>query len=98
MIARYVLACVLALTAGVIPAAARRIPYDGSELFRFALHKKELKPLNDASQALESPQTSLIVVLGDTKELSSFISSPDLRRFLFRGGTAHCHPRIKPGW
>ena len=80
----------IALTAVLLlaaPAAGQgKLPYSGSEVFRFALHLKDLKPLSQPLDALRNPSTSMIVVIGRTDRLRLLIPSMDLREYLVEGG------------
>jgi hypothetical protein len=76
---------------GVVPrtvhAQMGRLPYGGSELFRFALHQKGIEPLTEPRAALRSPDSTIIVVLGDTASLSQFFRGEQLRDYLLNGGS-----------
>jgi hypothetical protein len=67
------------------PAAAQ-IPFDGSEVFRFALHMKGLKPLTQPGLALGKPNGTMIVIVGDTSQLATTIPSLQLREYVLQGG------------
>lgn len=86
---RLAAALVLLTLAG--PAAAQapgRLPYGGSEVFRFALYTKELQPVtaNDRWAAFNDPMSSILIVLGDTARLSQYITPVQLRNFVTQGG------------
>jgi hypothetical protein len=65
----------------------RVLRYEGSEVFRFALHQKQLEPAKQAWDVLNSPRSSMIVIVGDTAAASRLIDSAQLRDFIHRGGS-----------
>lgn len=82
---RWLLATLGALFFVAAPAAAQ-IPFDGSEVFRFALHKKGLKPLSQSAEAIRVPEKTMIVIVGDTSSLANKITSLQLRNYVHQGG------------
>ncbi|MSR54796.1 MAG: hypothetical protein EXS09_16135 [Gemmataceae bacterium] len=80
-------ASLLALTSSsAVGQQQGRIPYGGSEVFRFGLYENKIKELTDPRDALNFPRESIIIVLGDSSQLSSFIDPVDLRDFVDNGG------------
>jgi hypothetical protein len=76
------------LTAG--PAAGQnpgRLPYGGSEVFRFALYKHGLKPLSDPAEAFDRPPESVIVIVGDPSRVDRLLPGIDLITYLNKGGS-----------
>ncbi len=77
-----------------IPAASYgqgrgRVPAVGSEAFRFALFKHEIKPLSTVPDAFVDPRQTIIVVLGDVRppgRFGSVIDGQQLRQFMASGG------------
>src|SRR5262245_11609961 len=65
------------------------MPANGSELFRFALHLKGIEPLDSPGLAINDPQSSIIIILGNTNDLGDlFTGAPgtELRQFVLTGG------------
>jgi hypothetical protein len=78
---------VLVTAAGAAQAQAPgRLRFDGSELFRFALHLHQVEPLTHANQALNRPETTMIVVMGDLGRVSGLLDGPTVRSYVRRGG------------
>jgi hypothetical protein len=70
--------------------SAGTIPVSGSELFRFALHEKKLQPHPKVQDALSRPESSIIVVLGNTDGLNLLFARQGagaaFQEFVQRGG------------
>ena len=82
---------VMVLSGTVVAQEAARgtIPVSGSELFRYALHQKHLTPLTKPVEALQDPQGTIIVILGDTNNLGNHFrqgAGRAFREFVARGG------------
>jgi hypothetical protein len=83
------LCSLLLLSLCSVPSLAQqagKVPYGGSEYFRFGLHLKNIQPYANQGAALESPQTSIIIIVGDTSRLQFQITSFALSNFLQMGG------------
>jgi hypothetical protein len=77
----------LLVLAGAAPGqVSKTVPFHGSEFFRFALHGKELKPLSGPREALDDPPGTVIVIVGNTTNLSRHFNGAALRDFVFGGG------------
>jgi hypothetical protein len=86
---RAALAAVALLTIGLAQAEGQgmdKLPYGGSEAFRFALHLNKLKPVSQPLDALQSPSDSIIVISGDTSSFPVPINGARLKQFLDFGG------------
>ena len=88
------LACILIAVAAACPACGQqKIPYKGTELLRFALHRKGFRPITEQQWFGEIQPTGdlLIVVVGDTSNLvSKYFPKNPLRKFLgLRESVAH---------
>jgi hypothetical protein len=72
----------------LLAQTAGKLRYEGTEVFRFLLHEKKLQPVaqSQTSDVLSFPQSSLIIVLGDTSSLWRVVSSSQLDNFLRQGG------------
>lgn len=68
------------------PVHAQRLPYSGSEVFRFGLHKKDLQPAATPDEVLTIPTQSIIIIVGDTFGLPAQLNGPSLRNFIQSGG------------
>ncbi|MBO0699944.1 MAG: hypothetical protein J2P46_16220, partial [Zavarzinella sp.] len=81
-------AAVSALVLAVPAPGQALLPHRGSEVFRFALHTSELKPVpaTAVDEMLNNPPDSLIIVLGDTSNLHTLVASDRLKRFVLAGG------------
>jgi len=85
-------AALVGLLALAVPAAVRgqgTIPAGGSEVFRFALHQHEIKPVSDVADALNDPPHTVIVIFGDVREPGHFASTVEgwqLLAFVRAGG------------
>ena len=64
-----VLALLLLPAAAALAQNTGKLPFGGSEAFRFALYKKDLKALSQPQDALGNPNDSVIVIFGDTSNL-----------------------------
>lgn len=73
------------LLCGLAPAQ-QKIPYDGTEVFRFALHKHGLKPESNTQAIPQSIRESVIVLFGDTSNLPNGMTGTVLRSFISHGG------------
>lgn len=69
------------------PVHAQRLPYSGSEVFRFGLHKKDLQPLATPAEAIADPANTIIIILGDTSNLPAQLNSVPMQRFIQAGGS-----------
>src|SRR5687767_10221825 len=74
------------LTVATPARGQEMLKYHGSEVFRFALHLKNLKPVEAFHELEGDPADSLVVVLGRTDELHRFIKSSALLDFVSNGG------------
>jgi hypothetical protein len=89
------------------------LPANGTELFRFALHKAEpeLKPVTDPGEVFRDPLHSIIIVVGNTDNLARYAHSGQLKQFVIGGGSlliatdgpngfhsGVVHPAVDPGW
>lgn len=65
-----------------------RLPYEGSEIYRFMLHKQGLTPLQHFLEAIAKPKESLIIVHGENFELKARhgLFGANLREYLDNGG------------
>ena len=87
------IARVLAFTALVLlPASsalaqdAGKLRFGGSEVLRFALYLKELKPVSQPEDLFQNPRDSMIVIWGDTSTLSRTLSAQQIKLFIDSGG------------
>jgi hypothetical protein len=86
---RLLVAGVVLLTLSRPAAGQSRLPFDGSEVFRFALHTKKLEPATaqQIGEVVRSPHQSMIIVFGDTSDLHNIVSSERLRSYVLGGGS-----------
>lgn len=79
-------ACLLALVALAGPALAQ-VPSKGSEFFRFALARKQVKPITQHAWLNETQlhQDMMVVIIGDTSNIATHFPG-GLRDFVDRGG------------
>jgi hypothetical protein len=77
----------LASVSASLAQESGKLPYGGSEAFRFALYKKELKPVSQAVEVLRSPSDSVIVIWGNTSNLGTLLTTPQLKQFVAGGGS-----------
>jgi hypothetical protein len=70
-------------------AGQNSLPFNGSEVFRYALHTNGLEPARQqqVSEVVRSPQRSVIIVLGDTSTLHRIVPTRDLQSFVANGGS-----------
>ncbi|HKB03834.1 MAG TPA: hypothetical protein VKD90_16540, partial [Gemmataceae bacterium] len=85
---RLLAAGLAALALGAPAVGQNTLKFEGSEVFRFALHKKNIEPANQAQvgEVIRSPRHSMIIVLGDTSTLHNRVRPDQLRNYVLSGG------------
>lgn len=63
-----------------------KLPFGGSEFFRFFLHQKQVKPITRFVEAEQNPKQSMIICLGDAEWINDVITGKELANFINAGG------------
>jgi hypothetical protein len=64
-----------------------QLPFSGSEVFRFALHQHEIKPITDPNEVMLRPRDTIVVIVGDVSRLHIIFGAGKLPAYLNAGGS-----------